>query len=415
MAFRQKDIDIVRSLASRYSEIAALPIQQENKKLWMKLNRLERTRPLLYVNACEPLFWEEVMPDSVLECEDDFCRFYERDLRRKLFAWDHFADDRVIEDVMVCPIFMKGDSRIDGFGLFWESEQTDSHGAKHFKSIIDTEEDINKIQMPQIEVLHEKTQEHAGKMRELFGDTIRVEVRGPNFFWLPVGDVFAQWRGLDRMYMDIVERPEWLHECLNKITEGHISSVKQMEEQGVLSPNGPTDLGSGGFSWSDELRQDDEDGPITSRDLWCRLSTQMFTEIVSKETHIEFAVKYEERISELFGLTSYGCCEPLHNRIDMLKGIKNLRRVSISPFADIEKGAEALGKDYVFSHKPHPTNLAMKSWDPEIVRTQFKSAFEKTRDNIVDVTLQDMLTVRGDINRLTEWTKIARELSEEYA
>jgi hypothetical protein len=215
--------------------------------------------------------------------------------------------------------------------------------------------------------------------------------------------------------MDIVERPDWLHACLEKITEGHISSIKQLEAEGVLSPNGPNDLGSGGFSWTDELPQEGSNGQTRLKDLWVRLSTQMFTEVVSKETHYEFAVQYEERIAEHFGLTAYGCCEPLHERVDMLKGIKNLRRVSMSPYVDIDKGSEALGKNYVYSFKPHPSNLAMPSWDPGLVQREIESAYQKTRNNIVDVTLQDLLTVRGQVQRITEWSRIARDLAMKYA
>jgi len=415
MMVSKEDTAIIRGLASRIAEIAALPVQKENRELWIKLNRLERTRPLLYINACEPSLWQELIPDSQLQCEDPLCRAQEGYLRRQVFCWDHFPDDRVIEAVVPCYYRIIGDSRIDGFGVFNETEQSQEHGAKHFKSVIDSEADIDKIKMPKIEVRREETQQHADILRELYGGILQVEVRGPSFFWLPVGDILAQWRGLDRMYMDIIDRPDWLHACLEKITEGHISSIKQLEAEGVLSPSGPSDLGSGGFSWTDELPQEGFDGTTRLKDLWVRLSTQMFTEIVSEETHYEFAVQYEERIAEHFGLTAYGCCEPLHGRVGMLKGIKNLRRVSMSPFVDIDKGAEALGKDYVYSFKPHPSNLSMASWDPELVKQEIEGAYQKTRNNVVDVTLQDLLTVRGEVQRLTEWSKIARELAVEYA
>jgi hypothetical protein len=415
MSFAKKDTEIIRTLANRLAEIAALPVQQENKKLWIKLNRLKRTRPLIYINACEPSLWEEIMPDSQLQCGDPFCRDQERYLRRQIFCWDNFPDDRVIEAVVPCWYIIEGDSRIDGFGVFNETDQTQKHGAKHFKSVIDKEEDIEKIKKPKIEVFREETLRNADKLKELYDGILQVEIRGPNFFWLPVGDIFAQWRGLDRIYMDIVERPDWLHACLEKITEGHISSIKQLEAEGVLSPNGPNDLGSGGFSWTDELPQEGSNGQTRLKDLWVRLSTQMFTEVVSKETHYEFAVQYEERIAEHFGLTAYGCCEPLHERVDMLKGIKNLRRVSMSPYVDIDKGSEALGKNYVYSFKPHPSNLAMPSWDPGLVQREIESAYQKTRNNIVDVTLQDLLTVRGQVQRITEWSRIARDLAMKYA
>lgn len=43
---------------------------------------------------------------------------------------------------------------------------------------------------------------------------------------------------------------------------------------------------------------------------------------------------------EKFGLTYYGCCEPLHNKIEILQQVKNLRKISISPRADIKIAAK---------------------------------------------------------------------------
>ena len=71
---------------------------------------------------------------------------------------------------------------------------------------------------------------------------------------------------------------------------------------------------------------------------------------------------------ERFGLVYYGCCEPLHNKVDIIKRIPHVRKVSMSPWVDTEKGAQRLGKDLVFSDKPNPAFLAGPTWDPEVVR-----------------------------------------------
>ena len=46
--------------------------------------------------------------------------------------------------------------------------------------------------------------------------------------------------------------------------------------------------------------------------------------------HDEFCVQYEMKWMERFGLVAYGCCEPLHNKIGMLRKIKRLRKISMS-------------------------------------------------------------------------------------
>jgi hypothetical protein len=57
----------------------------------------------------------------------------------------------------------------------------------------------------------------------------------------------------------------------------------------------------------------------------------------------------------------------------------------------------------------------MPEWDLDLAREQVRSALEKTRQNVVEVSLQDLHTVRNEPHRLTEWTKMAIQLAEEYA
>ncbi|MDP6502532.1 MAG: hypothetical protein QF886_02910, partial [Planctomycetota bacterium] len=201
------------------------------------------------------------------------------------------------------------------------------------------------------------------------------------------------------------------------ITQGLLNNVLQHEKLNLLSPgNGNTRLGSGGYGWTDQLPQPDFDGEhVRLRDQWARCATQIFTEGISPEMHDEFAVRYERRLLEHFGLATYGCCEPLHNKMHYVRKIKNLRRVSMSPWVDIDVGAAELGRDFIYTHKPNPTIVSMEDWHPEMARDELTDAFKKTRENIVEVNLQDLHTVRNQPHRLTEWTEMALQLAEEYA
>ncbi len=44
----------------------------------------------------------------------------------------------------------------------------------------------------------------------------------------------------------------------------------------------------------------------------------------------------------VFGLGYYGCCEPLHHKIDLIRALPDVRKISMSPFVDVETGAEAI-------------------------------------------------------------------------
>lgn len=59
--------------------------------------------------------------------------------------------------------------------------------------------------------------------------------------------------------------------------------------------------------------------------------------------------------------------------------------------------------------------LSMEHWDPALAERELRRAFEATRENVVEVNLQELHTVRGEPHRLTEWTRMALRLAEEYA
>ena len=77
MALPPKDRDVLRALVEQVAEIAALPVQAEKAELWGKLNRLEPTRPLVWINE---VCWNEMNVDDELspQCVDPWARGQER-------------------------------------------------------------------------------------------------------------------------------------------------------------------------------------------------------------------------------------------------------------------------------------------------------------------------------------------------
>jgi hypothetical protein len=261
------------------------------------------------------------------------------------------------------------------------------------------------------------TERRFQQLGDLYDGILPVAKRGRSFFWFYPMDQFIVWRGIEQTFVDLLERPAWIHACLERITQGYLSTIEQMEALGLLSPgNANTMLGSGGYAWTDELPQAGPDGTrVRLKDLWARAATQIFTEGISPAMHEEFAVRYEKRLLERFGLSCYGCCEPLDAKMDIVRAIPNLRRVSMSPWVNLERASAAVGRDYVYTHKPNPSVVSMEHWHPDLARADLREALEKTRGNVVEINLQDLHTVRHEPRRLTEWSRIARELAEVYA
>ena len=96
----------------------------------------------------------------------------------------------------------------------------------------------------------------------------------------------------------------------------------------------------------------------------------------------------------------------------MLSKIPNLRKISISPWADADAAAEAMRGRYVMSLKPSPALLAGTSFDEDAVRRELAGKFEAARGCSVEVIIKDISTVRGDPTRLFRWMDAAMETAE---
>jgi hypothetical protein len=120
---------------------------------------------------------------------------------------------------------------------------------------------------------------------------------------------------------------------------------------------------------------------------------------------------YESELLEPFGLNGYGCCEPLTGgKLEHVFELPNMRRISISPFADVEEAAEKLKSDYIYSWKPHPAHLCGE-FNPERIRSYIRHALEVADAHgcVFEMVLKDTHTCDHRPERFTRWTEIARE------
>ncbi|HDZ19736.1 hypothetical protein LCGC14_0015810 [marine sediment metagenome] len=412
MMISATDRAIVRDLAKQAAEIAADPHQDQMRELWRKVNRLERTRPMILLHDATQ---HETGEKVERACDGDAAWGIEHQLRHRIYHWEHMRDDAIWDDTFGVDIPVAH----EGYGIEGDWTQPDHvFGASQINPILNGDEDpAAMIAMPTVTVDWDAAEERLEFVSEVLGDILRVQKRGLIGYWFATVDDFISWRGIENTMMDMVDRPEWLHAWLDRMCEFKLSQIHQYEELGVLSLNNACDtIGSGGIGYTDLLPADDFDGEhVRLKDQWGHATTQIFSE-VSPAMHEEFALKYEKRFCEHFGLSNYGCCEPLDLKVDIiLKNIPNVRKLSMSPKADVARGAEALGKRAIFSWKPNPAWLGMPTWDIDWQREQMRDAFEKTKGCVVEVIMKDLHTVCGEVNRMWEWVDMARELSQEYA
>lgn len=132
--------------------------------------------------------------------------------------------------------------------------------------------------------------------------------------------------------------------------------------------------------------------------------------------HDEFEIEFMKPLYERFGWVNYGCCEPLHNKIDLIRKIKTVRAISTSPWADVYASADAMGGDYVMARKPNPSYVRDRCPDIDSVRSETRHTLDACRKNGTNVVfiLKDITTVGNRPQCLTEWYELVKSEIESY-
>jgi hypothetical protein len=216
-------------------------------------------------------------------------------------------------------------------------------------------------------------------------------------------------RGLENIMLDMLDNPELIHQLMSILRDGTSTKLDYLEENGLLSLNTDSYVGSGGFGYTDELpAKGSSKEHVRTIDMWGFGDSQE-TGSVSPQMFEEFVFPYQLPLLERFGLNCYGCCEPLDKRWEIVKRIPNLRRVSVSPWSDLEIMAEHLKDDYVFSLKPNPAALAVPVMDKEAVRQKVIDFLKKTKGCVVEIIMKDNHTLGKNPDNIINWVKIVRE------
>ena len=88
------DREVIRRLAGRWAEIAALPVMAERKRQWRALHDLRPERPMVLFETAT--VYEYVAPEE-LRCEHPVLRAVEAVMRENIRHFDEIGDDVVLE------------------------------------------------------------------------------------------------------------------------------------------------------------------------------------------------------------------------------------------------------------------------------------------------------------------------------
>ncbi len=254
------------------------------------------------------------------------------------------------------------------------------------------------------------TEEVLALAHDLFDGILEVRLKGVWWWTLGMTWDFIKLRGLENLMMDMMIYPEYVHKMMAFLRDAALNKLDYLEDKGLLGINTEGSyVGSGGFGWTNRLPQAGfSSSKVRTKDMWGFCESQE-TVGVSPEMVGEFIVPYQKPIMERFGLSCYGCCEPLDSRWYLLKDIKGLTRVSVSPWADVKRMAEYLGKEFVYSRKPSPTPLADPDPDWDKVRAEMRGFLQATRDCNVEIIMKDNHTLGNNPDNAANWCRMVRE------
>jgi len=413
MRVNQQEIDILRGLGEKYMRYATLSAQKEKMEMWKKLNSAKAERPMVIIDQIPWWELEVVIPDVLKpQVADPFWQGVERWLRHKIFAWENFPVDMVLEPYITIPAAIVN----TGYGITPDAHlihgMEGSHApSQHYTCLLNDMEDVAKIQ--DVRILKDDNQSaiNIQEAEAIFGKEAVKLSHGVQFY-LGLWDTLAMLMSVEQIYFDFADRPEFLHALMRRLTDANLAGIKAVNELSAYNEIQQDCHCS--YTYTDNLLPDFGAGKgRTTQNGWACGLAQVFTSL-SPDSFAEFEVPYIAELAQHFGHMYYGCCDRLDDRLDAVRKIPNVRKVSCSPWSDRDKFAEKLGSDLIMSNKPTPAFLAGDDFNEDIVRKDLEHTCRVAKENglSLELVLKDISTENSDINRVKRWNEIAMEVAE---
>jgi len=401
----QQDQLVLKQLAERVHEIAALPQQEEKRQMWRRHTALKHGVPPLFVSPEGS--WTELIPEAVLQCTDPFAREVEIELRRRIYRHEHIQDDTPIEDHYDIPVSCIPIN--ENWGLPVLRREAEGRGAWRHQPVVEEPSDWKKLKKPSLDMDDRLALQKADQLRDAVGDALQVHVTGIKIFDFHIAHIYCDFRGLENLFLDLVDDEDMVKDVFAFLADGLKGLVRQAREMKLVTLNNDyTYHYTGGLGYCDDLPSE---GPADVNHVWAAAEAQEYS-CVSPEMFSRTILPFERELLEPFGLNGYGCCDDLTEKLDEVLKIKNLRRVAACPWANLEKMANRLKKDYILTWKPNPAWLAGEVFDETGMEAYMTQSLEAAKAGYPEIILRDTHTCRNDPERFQAFVKLTRRAIE---
>jgi len=414
MSISDKDRTIIRDVAKRIADIAALPEQAEKIRLWKTCNDLKPERPMVLAIQ-QP--WDELCNAWVkLECEGEQARGMENSLRVRVVHHEHIPDDRPILGKWDIGIPVSGAGYDDyGFKLL-TTHSGEGRGAYHIEPVIKCLGDMDKLHFRPVTLDHEAVGRNAAFYQELFGDILEVRKVGRDYWRYGLSRVLIHMIGLENMMLYMYDDPDLLHALMGFLRDDYMNELDIFERENAIMANNVPDanLGSGGLAPNSALPAGGYT-PAPLKDCWCWAESQETVGVGPKQFD-EFVLAYQIPLMNRFGMVDYGCCEPPDHKLDVLfEKVPHLRWIAVSAWSDRKLCAEKIGGKYVYVYKPNPSHICSitAAWDA--AEQEVRETLEIAKGCPIHIVMKDTSTFHGEAERTTRWCEMAKRLAIESA
>ena len=405
IANRQQQRETIRELAVQVAEIAASDSNATIQHRWRDVNALRK--PDRAPVWCRPVgAWAELLPHDALACTNPWLRNLEAQFRRILIKRD-IGDDTPVSSWFAVPaVFEVDPGNVWGVDVGHHTSGVVG-GAWAYDPPLKTEADFDRLRLPTFTYNKVATQERLNRAHDLLGDILPVRPTCPAPLTATLGTVATDLRGLTQMMVDMAAAPEQMHRLMTVIRDAVLGAMAQVEATGLLTPNNV-----GPMTCSDPIGDPGSDATISYKNMWVMPNSQEF-QAVSPAMWQEFCLEYQRPIIEQFGLSGYGCCENLTQKIDGVLSLPNLRIFVCSAWTDLARVQEAVGQDYVIMWRQKASDIVFPD-DVETIQRDLENGCKQLQGFHYQIVLRELQTLSGHPSRLHEWTRAAVDAASRY-
>lgn len=411
----ERDKNIIRKLCYENMELANKDAMKQKQRLWYDHNRGYSQTPLVFVEH------ETFLPEVVtkLDCETPLGREVEARLKSNMATALDFGDDRVVPDFYTVNIPVEFKLFDLDIGMKKAKDQRGMElGYQHYHPIKRISDHIDNLSPSSMKADRKWAEDYALVLSDIIGDIMPVRLGNAANDWVfCLTALIIPLMGMGNYFIAFYDEPENLHRLLRRIVTELYNFFEWQSKNGLIFLNNANNYaGSGSLGFSDELPSEGFDPEnIRMRDIWINMNSQESTGL-SPEAYGEFLFPYFKELAAEAGLVYYGCCEAIDSFWEYVSRYPNLRKVSVSPWADEERMGEYLrGSNIIYARKPSPNYLGItRELDEDGFREHIKRTAIAARGCELEISFRDIYTVGSNLKKVRKAVDITRETLEKY-